>query len=234
MSSEICLRYKRVGELYEGEVTIDGVLDSRFQDFTFAQKMRQVHLLLVKSPQAVVSFVRTDSPNLQPVMLDPVMSEVLRTDPASYIQMHTIPHRVLDLREGSQRKSVLAQRHVVPPGIRSGHATLVDSFGDVVYLEWRGGKVEHPVTGRWVERHKLEVDSGVKIIESVQPEGVNPGWVTVSVDNLLALRDGNATGYYLPRAWNEKGPWISRADLLVKYEQFRKERAQCLEKATTT
>lgn len=234
MSSEICLRYKRTGESYEGSITIDGVESSRFSNYTFAQKMREVHMLLVNSPKAVVSFVRTDSPNLQPVMLDSVMSELLRTDPTSYIAAHTIPHRTVNLHASNQRKSPLAQRHVVPPGVRSGHATLVDTFGDVVYLEWRGGKVEHPVTGRWVERYKLEIDAGLQILESIQPEGVNPGWVTVRMDDLLRLRDGNATGYYLPRAWNDKGPWISRADLLTKYEQFRKERATCLEKAQTT
>lgn len=233
MSSEICLKSKRVGELYEGEITLDGVKDCAFYDFTFAQKMRQVHLLLVQYPEAVVTLMRTDSPNLQPVMLDHVMTQLLRTDPASYIQAHTIPHRVVDLTH-NPRKSALASRHVVPPGIRSGHATLADAFGDVVYLAWRSGKVEHPVTGRWVERHKLEVDVGLRVVESIQPEGINPGWVTVRTEDLLGLRDGNATGYYLPRVWNEKGPWISREDLLQKYEQYKKARTECLEKAVTT
>jgi hypothetical protein len=34
--------------------------------------------------------------------------------------------------------------------------------------------------------------------------------------------------FYLPTAWNNSNPWISKEQLVAKYEEYEKEKASCL------
>ena len=233
MSTSISVRYKRVGELYSGEQSVNGHVVDMFEDVTFAQQIRLLHLLLTKHPDAVVEMQRTDRAGLMPIYLDETMVQLIRDDPAKYIQAHTIPHRTVDLRQKSERTSKLAEKYEVPKAttIRAGHDTLKDSFGDVVYLNWRNDRVEDPATGRWRPWHEVAEDLGLTRIEtfvsSASTAGMRAGWMTVSTSELLT--NNSLSGFYLPRAWNEGGPWISRAALIEKYNKYLKEREQCLE-----
>lgn len=228
MADEILLQYKRVGEHYDGIFFVNDTLDLPFKGQSFAGMFTTLHLYLVKMPGSQVKLQRAESPNLLPIFMEQNMLDLLRTDPAKYIEAHTIPHRVIDLRK-SDRISKLAEKHVVPmPTIRAGHDTLAAAFGDVVYLSYRNGRVENPFTGRWCSLGELESLHGVTVLETIQQEV--GGWVTMPMDQLLEGTSGS-NGYYLPREWNERGPWISKDALVQKYKQYKEERDQCL--ATT-
>jgi hypothetical protein len=48
------------------------------------------------------------------------------------------------------------------------------------------------------------------------------------------LIEKQKTRYFLPRAWNTSGPWISHDDLKKLYENYLKEKAECSTKHTAT
>lgn len=228
MATDILLQYKRVGESYDGTFFVNNAVDLPFKGESFAQMMTTLHRYLLVHLAVNVQLQRAESAKFMPIYMEPAMVELLRTDPAKYIQVHTIPHRTVDLRK-SNRTSKLADTYVAPaPAMRAGHDTLAAAFGDVVYLNWRNHRVENPLTGRWCLIGEL-ADSGL-IPLGVINQGTL-GWVTVSIEQLLTLDSGNA-GYYLPRDWNERGPWISKQALYTKYEQYKKDKAQCLAAVT--
>lgn len=226
MLTDILLKYKRVGEAYDGIFFVNGVVSYAFKGLTFSAKMRYLHNFLVELPNdTVVKLARSESPNMLPIFMEQNMVDLLRTDPAAYIQAHTIPHRTIDLRK-NDRTSKLAEKHVVPaPTVRAGHDTLAAALGDVVYLNYRNHRVENPFTGRWCTLAELEKTNDVEVLELIAQEGL--GWVTVHMEQLLKL-DGNTNGYYLPREWNERGPWISKQALCLKYKQYKEDRDKCL------
>jgi hypothetical protein len=225
MSTEILLQYKRDGEKYDGIFFENNEIHTPFKSLTFASMMTTLHHLLSRTPDATVKLQRAENDSFLPIFMEQNMVDLLRTDPAKYIQAHTIPHRTIDMRK-SDRTGKLAEKYVVPtPSIRAGHATLAASFGDVVYLNYRNNRVESPLTGRWCFLAEL-VESGLSIVEYIQQDGY--GWVTVSIEQLLDL-GSNSHGYYLPREWNESAPWISKAALASKYNQYKEERDKCLE-----
>ena len=58
----------------------------------------------------------------------------------------------------------------------------------------------------------------------------NPRWAVVRVETLL---DKKYERYFLPRAWNTSGPWITHEDLQKKHEQYIKEKQACLNPKAT-
>lgn len=230
MSTEILMRYKRVGESYQGEFQVDGHVVDLFEGISFAQHIRLLHLLLVKHEGATVQMQRTDREGLMPIFMERDMVLMVRDDPTRYIQAHTLPHRVVDMRKKDERTSKLAEKHVVPKTttVRAGHDTLKDAFGDVVYLRLRSGSVEDPVTGRFRIWHEISSQYGLPSAEVVLIPPPGNGWVTVRTADLLAV-SSHVKGFFLPRAWNERGPWISREALSEKYNQYLKGKASCLD-----
>jgi len=230
MATNILLQYKRDGEAYTGIVYLNDSIDLAFRREPFAAMMTTLHRYLLVHYDAVVQLQRAESDKFMPIYMEQNMVELLRTDPAKYIQAHTIPHRTIDLRK-EERTSKLAEKHVVPmPTIRAGHDTLAAALGDMVYLSYRSNRVENPVTGRWCTISELERTTGLKVLEVIQQDG--GGWAVVSMEQLLKYDDLYSDGYFLPRAWNEHGLWISKQALQTKYEQYKKDKAQCLATAT--
>jgi hypothetical protein len=230
MSTEFLLQYKRVEENYDGVIFANGVLEVAFKQYSFATMMTVLHHALAANPDATVKLQRAESANFMPIFMEQNMVDLLRADPAKYIEAHSIPHRVIDLRK-RDRTSKLAEKHVVPrPVIRAGHDTLAAAFGDIVYLSCRNHRVENPITGRWCSVGELEATHGIKVLETIQQD--NGGWVTMALEQLLDLSSGT-NGYYLPREWNAHGPWISKDELVQKYNQYKEERSQCLEATAT-
>jgi hypothetical protein len=228
VATNILLQYKRDGEAYTGIFYVNDSVSLAFGQESFAAMMTYLHRYLVMHAEAVVQLQRTENAKFMPIYMEQNMVELLRTDPAKYIQAHTIPHRTIDLRKG-ERTSKLAESYAVPaPPVRAGHDTLAAAFGDAIYLSWRNHRVENPLTGRWCFIGELE-EAGLTPLEVVTQEG--RGWVTVAMEQLLALNDGH-DGYYLPREWNEYGLWISKQALRTKYEQYKKDKAQCLAAVT--
>lgn len=212
MKSNVELCYRRVGLRYTGE--IDGVV---FMDKTFAEMMMLVHARLLEYPECGLHISRTERPGLFPVQLEPELLRLLREDPQQYIERHTIPDRVADLRSPDRLSRLAAPYQVPRGGLRSGHDTLADAFGDSLYLRRRAGKVEDPCTGRWCEVSEMTPPF------AVQSSAVQ-GWLVIATSDLL---QSTATRFYLPREWNESGSWITKERLQEMYDQFRKDRESC-------
>lgn len=226
MSTEILLQYKRVGEKYDGIFFLNGEVHLPFKSADFSAMFTVLHKYLVEMPDATVQLQRAENDSFLPIFMEQNMVDLLRTDPAKYLQAHTIPHRTIDLRK-PDRTGKLAEKYVVPqPSIRAGHDTLAAAFGDVVYLSYRSNRVEDPFTGRWCSVGEFEESRGIKLQEVIQHGTC--GWVTVSMEQLLFV-DPFSKGYYLPREWNEHGPWISKEELQQKYNLYKEERDKCLE-----
>ena len=227
MSGDVRLTYRRVGEKYEGSLSVDGThtLPSKFKELDFAQMMTKASALLNQHKDAQLLVQRTDRAGMLPIQLEPKLRDMLRDDPTAYIKANTIPARTLDLR--GERTSALAAKHQVPRhgGLRNGLNILADAFGEVVYAKakkWAGGvwRYEHPATGRWSDLPTIEYWLQSHDTE-VQPLDDKNGWLLLSVEQLLRA---NAERYYFPREWNEFGSWITKEQLRQKLDQFRKDK----------
>lgn len=228
MPGDVRLTYKRVGEKYEGSLSVEGThtLPSEFKELDFAQMMAKTSSLLNQHKDAQLLVQRTDRAGMLPIQLEPKLRDLLRDDPAAYIKASSIAPRVIDLR--SERTSALATKRETPRhgGLRNGLNTLADAFGEVVYAKakkWAGGvwRYEHPATGRWSDLPTIEywLQSHDTEVQLLDDQG---GWLLLAVEQLLKA---NAERYYFPREWNEFGSWITKEQLRQKLEQFRKEKA---------
>lgn len=216
MQSNVDLSHRRVGLHYTGE--IDGV---EFMHKTFEEMMLLVHSRLLECPGYGLRITRTERAGLFPVQLEPELLKLLVDDPLLYIQKHMTPDRSVDLRSPPRRVSKLAEPYSVPRGgLRTGHDTLAEAFGDSVYLRLRAGKVENPCTGRWCSILELDDDCNLKGRSVL----LVTDWLVLATVDLLK---SSATKFYLPREWNESGSWISKERLQEMYNQFRKDREQC-------
>jgi hypothetical protein len=229
MKSNVELRYRRIGLHYTGE--IDGV---EFMHKTFEEMMLLTQARLLECPGCGLSISRTERPGLFPVQLEPELLQLLLTDPDQYIERHTIPDRIADLRPPDRVSKLAAPYQAPRGGLRAGHDTLADAFGDNVYLRMRAGKVENPCTGRWCSILELEEDLNrkgrqVKLVTDLPVLVTSDllqrtGWLVIATSDLL---QSAATRFYLPREWNESGSWVTKERLQELYDQFRKDREQC-------
>lgn len=212
MKSNVELLYRRIGLHYSGE--IDGVA---FTSKTFEEMMMLVHARLHECPGCGLRISRTERPGLFPVQLEPELLQLLLDDPQQYIQRHTIPDRVADLRSPDRISKLAAPYKPPRGGLRAGHDTLADAFGDSLYLRMRAGKVEDPCTGRWCEVAALGCLKGLQAMAVT-------GWLVIATSDLLKI---DAPRFYLPREWNDGGSWITKERLQEMYDQFRKDRDKC-------
>jgi hypothetical protein len=112
--------------------------------------------------------------------------------------------------------------HVAP--IPSCYDTLADAFGDEVYCRMqRGGGTECPFCGRWGTTIKTNTGATFKCSKcgnNALGVGVytsKGGWLLVKVEYLI-WRDKDR--YFIPRAWNKPGPWVTHNDLKARYEKY--------------
>lgn len=226
MSDNVTLSYKREGEAFTGE--LDGVA---FAGWSYARMMTEAHNELCKRPQAGLFITRTERAGLLPVQLEPQLLDLLRTDPARFIQANSLAPRTYDMRGDRTSKLAAGERYDIPKsvGLRACVDTLADAFGEHVYLRVRRGlSVEHPATGRWVSVSALHEWLGTDATELLASEA--GGWLKVPTPYLLQTP---AQRFFLPREWNTYGNWIARAALHDMYEQFIKEKSRCQSEATT-
>ncbi len=214
---DVQLAYKRVGHVYQGTVN-----EKPFEDKTFAEVMMLVRQELTTSaPNAGVSVRRTEREGLLPVQLSPDEVKQLRENPEQYIAARSPAPVVLKTPISVTAK---AKARLVPAGtLRTGHDTLADAFGERIYLRARTGRFEHPVDGRWYSFLSSVLYLLVPIREFLTEED-GDGWITIDTVDLLQMYP-SADRFFLPRAWNEPGPWIPRAALQEKYDRFIKEKS---------
>jgi len=159
----------------------------------------------------------------------------LRDDPAAAIRSMREPDRVVIVRD-LKKATTPKERELVHPQLRAGHDTLADAFGRYIYFRLRSGRIECPYDGRWKEYTILVSDGSPSVFYEgptteeyrslwFSPRIVNETWARTFTETLLDVGEKKGLSrYYLPRQWNESGPWISHEDLQVKYETFCKER----------
>lgn len=226
MVDEIRLTYKRAGELYSGDIKVSeaGVprLWSTSKDTTFKHLMTGLATCIREyhgEPDVILS--REELPGSS-YRLERALIDLFVMDPAAAIRSFNHPDRTVQVRS-------------VTPVVRAGTATLVDSFGEYVYIRCKpDGKsvlCECPFCGRWKFRafplgYCWHCGYGVVVTRH------SDSWMAVAVDSLLLVATHPLSfidapdRFFLPRAWNG-GPWISRKDLRLKLDSFRKERDQC-------
>ena len=130
--------------------------------------------------------------------------------------LRTYPHRYIEALSPEPRRIVLRVDDKVSMGsavmtsIRAGVDTFADAFGDRLYFRYKGGKVESPLTGRWIE------EDG-QLFDCEEHER----WLSLSTDQLLHTQRER---YFIPRAWNTSGPWITHEDLQKKYDKYIEEK----------
>ena len=243
----VVLQYARVegmlssGRLFLAPDNSGGALQwtplEEFEKLSFSKMFTRLAHHLREQPEAAAVVYRNDRPGLIPYVLDPEVTALLRQDPVAAIHSLTYaPPPVAPPRE----------RTAVPPAsvpleaspLRAGEDTLADAFGDEVYTPLRAGAIECPGCGRW---GKISDEAGSPTFvcwrdcrkdDQVGGYPVTPGgrWAAVAVRRLLATP---STRFWLPRAWNPSGPWISRDSLRDMYAAYQAEKATlCSEKTT--
>lgn len=233
----VTLEHKRVHELYQGKVYRGDTVVFDFGGLSFADMILDLSKILKDEDE--VWMKRTDREGLHPVALSKAEVALLREHPEDYINSFSLPPIRVITRDEVRPRDVLRVR------VRAGHDTLADAFGDEVYCRYKDNKVESPFTGRWrppdvvqtpegtrrallqvhlgdPELVKRQVEGGPQL--RLVPEG-EPQWAAIKTEALLKFAQVfGADRYYLPRAWNQPGPWISHADLQKKYDEYLKEK----------
>jgi hypothetical protein len=215
----VLLTYCRTGLTYTGDV--DG---EAFNGESFAEMMLRVHRRLLEKPTAGVTMHWTGRAGTLPSQLEPALLQLLREDPDEYIRSNSVAHRVVNLRAARNAKA--ATQHALPRGgLRAGHDTLADAFGEDVYLRLRTDKVEHPADGRWVPLSEFITWLGGCVVRQVHGKDSGRSWAIVP---LQALLQTDTVLFYIPREWNTYGSWITKAQLMELYKKFTEDKSQCL------
>jgi hypothetical protein len=227
----LVLSYKRLHEQlrgeypYEGRITIFtngdlsvGTEKRRFIKLLFKDIVSHLHEVLLEEPEvSTVLFQRTEREGILPMQLAEDLIQALRVDPvAAFRAMTHNPHPSL----GDTATRIYSQET----------ARRVDRFGELLYLDMQNGYVLDPLSGDWRglaygEAHGWKINAGdakpdgwlsIEIIDDA-PEGTQfafrlafARWASTSV---RALLEKKAERYFLPRAWNTDGPWITHEDL---------------------
>jgi len=187
-----------------------------FSNLGFIDMMLGFADLLHTQPEAEAWMLRTERPGLSPLELDPATTQLLREDPMKAIQPMIPPPVRVFVRDEVRPESTIKVR------VRGGYDTLADAFGDEMYLRHKDGKTECFGCGRWHPTDKSVVCYG-EVNEMIEGAVVG-NWFVVNTARLISLC---CERYFLPRAWNESGPWISHEDLQKKYDEYLKEKEAC-------
>lgn len=226
----ITLEYKRVGHSYKGRILHDAIPCLDIEDASFKELMVAVCSKMKADTSARVFLKRVERPGLRPVEIAGAEYEELLSDPEAFADARSTEHRVVHTRDG------VSVADTVKLTVRAGVDTLADAFGGVVYCRMRrGGGVECPCCGRWgVARSDRNMNGffrckacSAEIIGKAYPTKDGGWW---GIDIRVLLQDTTSKMFYLPRAWNTSGPWISREDLERKYEQYLKEKDNAVDR----
>lgn len=175
---------------------------------------------LKKAPDAAGVIQRTDREGLKPYIIGTMELERFRTDPMGAINAMTF-HVAKTARPEPVAENVMKP---LPASI----SALVDVFGDVLWLHAEssalndGYLVECPVSASMVPLlgNHINLPDGQLLLGS-ESLYLKNGWFGVSAFELLLK---GFSKYYVPRAWNESGPWIDWDELDKKLKDFDQER----------
>jgi hypothetical protein len=252
---DIVLAMRRVEKLDEEgmhkftgylDVVCESKADNIRTDFPGAVTYRQAVTLLATAAKrhlgARLFLLRLDQrPQQVALQLDGSLSKMVREDPVAFM-------RLMDPTMGRPQKLDISmsvkKEHsaaIKPNPLPAGYDTLAEAFGDDVYCRMkRGGATECPFCGRW---GRWQMDAGLHCKECgvlILGMGIVTamgGWFKIRVPYLLEFADfKDKPKLFIPRAWNENGPWISVEDLRQRYDEYTKEKEQCsrMHKADTS
>ena len=240
----IMLAYRRSPRLRGDEHVHHGYFDvqaegasemSEFVELTYLDMFRSLSELANRFPLARLVLRRLEQgPDSTALALGEDSCELIRKDPDEYVKKTTIPPQRIVLKLGADARVTEA---VDVGTIRSGHDTLADAFGEYVYAKLRrGGSTECPACGRWKALTSVE-SNGYGNTRCYGDEGCGffapckciplqwGGWAVFKVEVLLDI--DVMERFFLPRKWNDSGPWISREALKAKYEKYLEEKESC-------
>lgn len=189
---------------------------------TFSQVMTQL-ARFIRDFKGDVDVVlhRTEVKDSQ-YKLDEETVKLLNDDPAMAVRTMTVPDRIIYVRDNRPER--------ISSGLLTGHDVLANAFGDSIYCRNCEGRIEDPVTGRWIEPMRSMRKLGLCVVYDTKEGRIQElhctgeeGWYRIKTEDLLRLKD--VERYFLPRKWNKSGPWISHEDLKQMYETYCKERA---------
>lgn len=212
---ELRLQYERSGERYAAAAFLDNERWWSAIGITFEEMIVAIAgIMLRDAPDCTLVFRRTDGGRLRDYVVPEEERKQIRDYPYVYAaEKHDVTVVVRDRPVSEERVKV---------HIRAGYDTLADAFGDNVYVRYRDdGCVECPCCGRWHARIEGE-DLVCRCHPTITPAKLCGSWVELPTFDLVFGVPGVAR-FYLPRAWNISGPWISREALSEKYGKFIKE-----------
>lgn len=224
MDELVSLRYQAApSERFNGDILVTDIgpdqearIDAEtqrvmsFMGLTFAQMLRELAAELRDRDRAAVLFQRLDLPGLRGVLLPPDIVHLLRTD---------VPEAVRALSFSVKSSSKEAPKQVVTPVLKAGVDTLVDSFGETVFVRIRDGHIECPGCGRWSQFATPFVCQKTCEIQ-VQGERSDTDWFEVRVEDLLQT-GGHKGNFYIPRAWAPASGRISLSELNQELTSWR-------------
>jgi len=243
--ANVMLEYGREGTAYHAMLWVEVepnkgyALKERLEGVTFAQLMTRLAREAREQREwgHDVEHVELQRLELEGSVYAMAPSEIaqLIEDPAAAIRSMREPDRTVVVRD-LKKPTTSKEREQVHPRLRAGHDTLADAFGRYIYFRLRSGRIECPYDGRWKEYTTLVSDGTPSVFYEgpvtekyrslwFSPRIVNEIWARTFTETLLDVGEKKGLSrYYLPRQWNESGPWISHEDLQVKYEAYCKER----------
>ncbi len=229
---KVVLEYKREGQQSTGQVLVDEEVLHTFTRVEFEPMLYAFASALRDHPEAIGVIQRTDRPGLIPYVLDTNTVDLFRSDPVAAIRSMSTPY-------GSPLTTVKRtkeERTPIASGLRIGHNTLADSFGEELYARFDKdrNRVECPCCGIWglVETadtngsHTVRCHNPSCVVfqRTLQLKRHNGRWASFLTFDLLTTHSDR---FYFPRAWNDGQIWISWENLNTKYQQFLKEKKSC-------
>ncbi len=222
------MREKNNGEYpYCGSVVLPTGEKQQFIALPYKDLVVLLHEFLKKDAEINrVVFQRTERDDIMPVELGDRILKLLREDP-------------LGAYRSMLYESAPVRTHTSPVPTE----VVGKYFSDVIYLKMANGYVEDPETGQmlhlaygvkqgWrIRRNDSKSTLWIPIdLVDDSPNEVTymervamARWATVRVQDLL---DQGFERYYLPREWNENGPWISHDNLKKRLDSYLAERKQ--------
>jgi len=230
----LILSYMRVdGDLSTGDIRTDDDGEELVWTTFTQSNWRMVTNTFARAVAAYpdvkdVYIKRTDRPGLIALKLKEEEVELWRRDPIEAMRSWELPQQTISLRESVGRifpVSACPVSESFPP-LRAGQETLAQCFGDIVYTRYRANLIECFGCGRWVSEDQSTTPASHFVCDSCGSFAIqNPHelteWVGVYVRDLLT---SSLSRFYIPRAWNKHGKWITREQLSDFYNQYRLEK----------
>ncbi len=212
--ADVVIAYSRQADRYTAVISVNAEEQWTRGGITFEEMIVELSGYLKQLPDCQLIFRRMDGQYLRDYVAPEGERDQIRNYPYVYAaEKHDVTVVVRDRPVTQERVKIQ---------LRAGYDTLADAFGDNVYVRYRDdGCVECPCCGRWHARIEGE-DLICRCHITVTPAKLCGSWVELPTFDLVYGAPGVAR-FYLPRAWNISGPWITREALAEKYRTFIKE-----------